>query len=233
MHTEHQVLTAAAASLTTTLNVQTVAADAITLSFQTMPGNQPNTYGNFAGIWQNTDSIPWNTEPLKTIAIPNNTPSGSLVFNGLQVNNNSYIVGFSVGTTLTVTGNIQKYGNICSTAFIPAIGGGANTLLTPSITNILIGSTSVVFDFSLPDGITPQTNGAWAALWRGENPAYYTTAPLSSINISPDQSSGTMGFSNVSIGRGLSYTIAIFMSGYIAAGGSTQRALACSASFTN
>ncbi|GAA3927877.1 hypothetical protein GO495_05680 [Chitinophaga oryziterrae] len=225
----------AANPLTTTLNIANVSAEEIDVEYNTMPGNQPNTYGNFLAIWQNYDSIPWNTEPLKTFPIPTNTPSGSAAFTGLNVNNNSYIIGYAVGPTLTATGNIQKYGNICSTAYIPAASSGEDlgTIFTPSISGINVGTTSVSFQFELPDGILPQTNGAWAAIWKGANPSFFSTSPLSAIPISPDSSSGRAAFNNVNIGRGTTYTIAIFMSGYNTAGSSTQRALACSASFTN
>ncbi|SFW76479.1 hypothetical protein [Chitinophaga sancti] len=229
------VAAAAANSLTTTLNISFVSADEIDVDFNTMPGNQPNTYGNFIAIWQNSNAIPWNTEPLKTFPIPSNTQSGSASFTGLNVTNNSYIVGYAVGQVLNATGNIQKYGNVCSSAFIPAAssGEGVGTIFTPSISGINVGTTSVSFQFDLPDGLLPQTNGAWAAIWKGANPSFYSTAPLASIPISPDSSSGRAAFNNVSIGRGTTYTIAIFMSGYNAAGVSTQRAAACATSFTN
>jgi|GEM_PF-1097068 hypothetical protein len=232
--TREQLFAAAASSIyTTTLNIGRVTADTIDVNYATMPGNQPNSYGNFLALWQNTNSIPWNTEPNKTFPVPTNTPNGSATFSGLSITNNSYIIGYAVGPTLTATGQIQKYGNICSTAFIPAASNGNGTIFTPGISGIQVGTTSVSFMFTLPDGIMPQTNGAWAALWRGDNPSFYSAAPLSSILLTPDFSFGTAAFNNVSIGRGLTYTIGIFMSGYQASGGSSQRMLACSASFTN
>ncbi|SDF78016.1 hypothetical protein [Chitinophaga filiformis] len=220
---------------TTTLTISSVSADEIDVEYATMPGNQPNTYGNFLAIWQNPNSVPWNTEPLQPIFyIQTNTPSGSAAFTGLNVNNNDYIIGYSTGPILTAGGNVQKYGNVCATAYIPKAGeGGQGNIFTPAISGINIGATSVSFQFDLPDGILPLTNGAWAGLWRGANPSFYTVAPQSFIPISLDYSSGRAAFNNVSIGRGLTYTIGIFMSGYKSGGGSTQRTLACSASFTN
>lgn len=232
MATETLVGLTATTLFTTTLKIQNVSADTVDLDYATMPGNMPNTYGNFLAIWQNTASIPWNTDPLKTFSVPTNTPAGSATFGGLNLNNNSYIIGYATGPTLTGSGNIQKYGNICATAFIPA-GSSDGTIFTPGISDIGIGTTSVSFQFTLPDGLLPQTNGAWAGLWRGENPSYYGTAPTAFIPISPDASSGRTAFNNVSIGRGLTYTIGIFMSGFQGGGGSTQRALACSSTFTN
>lgn len=230
---EQQLESAAATSSSsqTILTVANVTADTIDVDYQTMPGNQPNTYGNFLAIWQNTDSIPWNSEPLKTFPIPTNTQAGSATFGDLNITSNSYIIGYAVGSTLS--GAAQKYGNVCSTAYIPASGSSENAdTFASSVENIKAGSTSASFDFVLPDGVTPKTNGAWAGLWRGAAPNLYGTAPLASVLLSPDVSSGRTAFNNVSIGRGTAYTIAIFMSGYQSTGGSTQKALACSAGFT-
>jgi len=224
-------------ALTTTLTISSVSADEIDVDYSTMPGNQPNTYGNFIAIWQNSDSIPWNTEPSQPIfSITSNTPSGSQPRLNLNLTANDYIIGYGVGPVLT-SGNVQKYGNICATAYIPKrLPDGtqpAGTIFTPSVTNFNVGTTSVSFQFNLPEGLSPQTNGAWAGLWRGGSPSFFTATPIAAIPISPDTSSGRTAFSGVSIGRGLTYTVAIFMSGYKSGGGSTQRALACSASFTN
>jgi len=216
---------------TTKLSIFNVSADEIDVEYRTMPGNQPNTYGNFLAIWQNSNSIPWNTEPLKTFPIPTNSPNGSASFTGLSVGANSYIIGYSTGPVLTPTGNVQKYGNICATAYIPSPNQD-DVIFTPAISGIKTGISSVSFQFDLPDGILPQTNGAWAGLWRGDNPNFYGVPPSNTISLSPDTSSGRTAFNNVNLGTGLTYTIVIFMSGYQSGGGSTQRTAACSATFS-
>jgi hypothetical protein len=214
----------------TQLIVTDVYADLINVEYSTMPGNLPNTYGNFLAIWQNANSIPWNTAPLQTFPIPTNMAYGVATFGDLNTTINSYIIGYSVGPILS--GNAQEYGNICSTVYIQAASAGQDTVFMSSISNIRVGTTSVSFDFTLPDGILPQTNGAWAGLWRGTSANFYGTAPLSTVLINPDVSRGTDAFNNLSITRGTSYTIGIFMSGYKQGGGSIQKALACSAGFT-
>jgi hypothetical protein len=222
----------ASAIHTTTLNIGRVAADAIDVNFATMPGNQPNDYGNFLAIWQSPDSIPWDTEPLVTFPVPTDAPSGSATLTGLDINNNSYIVGYAVGPTQPDPYG-QKYANICATAFIPATSSGNGTIFTPGISGIQVGTTSVSFMFTLPDGIKPKSNQAYAVLYRGDNPSFYNKGDgIASVLLSPDFSFGTTAFNNVNIGRGLTYTIGIFMSGY-SSGPPPQMALACSASFTN
>ncbi|MCW3464863.1 hypothetical protein [Chitinophaga nivalis] len=204
------------------------------MSYNTMPGNRPKTNNNFLAIWQNFSSIPWSTSPGKNgiQTISTDTPSGDANFLNLSITKSDYIIGYAVGQELTGS-TVQQFGNICATAYIPLGSTGANTVFSSSIENIYVGSTSVLFDFSLPDGVTPTANGAWAGLWRGLNPDLYGTPPTAAIQISPNVAKGTTGFNNVSIGIGTSYTIGLFMSGFKSSGGSTQSALACSASFTN
>lgn len=227
----------ASSSATTSLSINQVTADQIALSFKGMPGNQPNTYGNFLSIWQNSNSIPWNQEPLKTQPVPNDTKDGDMVFTGLDVNNNSYIIGYSVGPVLTSPK--QKYGNICTTAFVPAVGGNGELTgddpneFNPSLTIGHIGATSIAVDFKLPSGILPQTNGAWIGIFRASE-ASYNQAPEGKNNIQVDASDGSGFINDISIGRGKTYTVGLYLSGW--GGGSSpdgQTALACSVTFTN
>lgn len=228
---KESMMISASSALTTVLDIDYVLADTIGLSFKSMPGNQPNTYGNFVSIWQNANSIPWNSSPLSTKPIPNNTPHGSVVFDGLDINNHSYIIGYSVGPTLT--DNRQKYGNVAATAFVPENSSGQNSLFQPSLAVVFIGTTSVAFSFNLAEGTLPQTNGAWAGIWRSAQPSY-NNPPDAVTPISMDVSSGSAAFNNINIGRGLTYTIGLFLSGYKGVSGqNVQTALACSVTFTN
>lgn len=222
-------------SATTTLDITYVTADTIGLSYKTMPGNEPNSNGNYVALWQNADDIPWNTSPLQIQKIDTNTPNGSMSFLNLSVTTQSYIIGYAVGSSLTGS-NQQKQGNICSTAYIPASsnpGSESYPTFTPSLQIVYVGPNSVAVRYNLPTGITPQSNGALAGIWRSEL-ASYNNPPMASSNIPLDAENGTFAFNNISIGRELTYTIALFTSGW--SGGSSpnnQKAMACSVTFTN
>jgi len=221
-----QLFLAAAQTKLTNLTVNFVTADSIGISYDTMPGNMPNTYGNFLAIWQNQNQIPWNQEPLKAQPIPTNTQAGSLVFPGLSVTNNSYIIGYSVGPEKT---DGPKYGNICSTAFVPAKADSVPTPYQYFQTYLVlqyVGTTSVAVQFYTPTGYQPASNKNWMGLWRGET-ASYTNPPDWQTKIPVDSNFGTAAFNNVSIGRGLTYTVGYFMSD------GKQSTLACSLTFTN
>ncbi|HEY6327916.1 MAG TPA: hypothetical protein VI756_01170 [Blastocatellia bacterium] len=224
---------AASTSRKTLLTVDFVTADIIGLTFDTMPGNQPNTYGNFVAIWQNQNEIPWNQDPLNVKPIPTNTQAGSISFDGLTTNNNSYIIGYSVGATKSSTEG-QKYGNICSTAFVPATSpGGPSQYFQTDLVLTFVGTTSVAVQFTTPAGYKPATNKNWMGLWRAST-ASYNNPPDWSAPITLDSNFGTAAFNNVNIGRGLTYTIGYFMSGWLGQGQQNrQTALACSLTFTN
>lgn len=220
-------------SATTTINVNHVAADLIAINYSTILGNQPNSYGNYVALWQ-ANSIPWNTTPLMTQKIDTNTQSGSMIFTGLSVTTLDYIIGYAVGPTLAGS-NQQQHGNICSTAYIPAQkspGNNTYPTTTPSLRIVFVDSNSVSVDYTLPANITPQSNGAWACIWRGGEASYADPA-LASINISGNAAQGSLAFNRISIGRGLTYTVGLFTSGW--GGGSSpnnQKPMACSVTFT-
>ena len=229
---------AAARTATTVLSTSYVTADTIGVTYKTMPGNQPNSYGNYVAIWQNTNSIPFNAPPpLKRQKIDTNTPDGDMVFSDLDVTNNSYIVGYSVGPELG-GGNQQKQGNICATDFIPAIGESdptspASRSFSPSLEMLHIGATSIAVQFDLPSGELPQSNGAWIGIWRAGQ-ASHNNPPEAKNDIQVDASSGSAFINDIKIGRGLTYTVALFTSGWCGPNApSIQMPMACSVTFTN
>jgi hypothetical protein len=207
-----------------------VTADSIDIIYACLPGNQPSTYGNFASIWQNSNSIPYGTSPKYTNPAIGNTPDGTFNFPNLDLTNNSYIVGFSVGPVLTSPG-IQPYGNICATAFIPSVNG-TPAIFDPTLNLLYVGTNSVSLQFNLPDNILPKSNGAWIGIWRSGQPSY-TTPPAASAAISVDAPNGSCAINDFPIGRGLTYTVGLFTSGFIKGGVSKQTALATSLTFTN
>lgn len=214
---------------TTNVSIDYITADTIGVSYNTLPGNMPNTYGNFVAIWQNSNSIPWNSEPLKTQPIPDNTQKGSFNFTGLDIAKNQYIVGYSVGAKLT-TG--QTYGNVCSTAYAPSSDPTQQVKEVSSLGLVFVGPSSLAFSFKLPNGCTPESNGAWCGMWRSSNGSY-NNAPDEAIPVNINTESGTLSFNSVTIGLGQTYTIAFFMSGWNGGSSPVQTTMACTLTFTN
>ncbi|RBL89315.1 hypothetical protein [Chitinophaga flava] len=214
-----------------TLGIGQVGQNFVSIYFDTLPGNKPSTYGNTVSIWQNADeTIPWDSPAYKTKKIDKDTPNGDAIFEGLNLDLYSYVLGYSVGPELG--SGQQKYGNVCATAFVPAIGGDPIAPFSSSVKVGYIGGNSLTADFILPPGVFPKTNGAWIGVWESSQ-ASYTRQPDYSNNIQVDKARGSAYINGITIGRGATYTIGLFMSGWAGGGRpNTLTTMACTFTFT-
>jgi len=214
----------------TSISIGAVVGDFVVVAYKGIPGNQPNTYGNYLAIWQGSD-IPWNTAPLATQTIVSNTPDGSVTF-PVAIGTNSYIVGYAVSPQLTAPKQLD--GNVCASAVIPPSGGQTPPPFTPSLMVTYVSSDAVAVQFSLPAGCLPQTNGAWIGLWESGQPSYITTPKPPDggrNNIQIDAPSGGAFINGLTLKRGKTYTVGLFMSGWSTTAAPAQKALACSVTF--
>lgn len=204
----------ATASTTTTVTITNVTGTQINLSYSSNNGNQPSTFGNQVYIWQAGNEVPWTTPALKSQAVPSNSPSGDLSFDGLDVTNLSYIIGYAVGPAVTTGGLWTQYPNVVASAWVPPAGGGGQyEYFTPSINTSYIGSTSLSANFSFLSGFNPQAAGAWAGIWVGTSPSYYNP-PKWFGQITGSNNTGVVSFNNIQIQRGTSYTLGLYPTGY-------------------
>ncbi len=201
----------------TTMSVKVVTGDAIVLQCETMPGNQPASYGNFIAIWQNSDQVPWNQEPLKRQYITKDTSEFSVNFDGLDLTENSYILGYSVGPLDS---------NICTTAAIPRNCSDPSKckLFSTSVSLSFVGTTSLFVKYETPAGYRPESNRNWVGIWRGTT-VPYDSDPLKKDYVKGDENIGSVGINNIDLKRGTTYTVGYFM-------GKKQTFLAASHTFT-
>lgn len=210
-----------------TIDPSGVTGTQITATFDTMPGNQPNSNANTLFLWQtSTYAVPTSTTPLNTQPIASNTPNGSYTFTGLSVSTEAYLVGFGVGATPQT---------IVSLILIPAMGTGPAVpqSLNSSVTVTQITPNSIPFSYVMPSGQQPLANGDWVGLWEGQGETVlYTTAPNWSGPINSNSSSGNSALNLASgvIKRGTQYTLGYFKTGW-ATTNPKQTTLACSATF--
>jgi hypothetical protein len=199
----------------------------ITIDYDTMPGNQPSAYGDTIFLWQTSaPQVPTGLQPQSTWPVPTNQPNGSNVFGNLQVTNEAYLLAFAVGPALK---------NICATVFVPAIGAGVAVSQTfqPTVQITNLGSTSVAYSYSMPPGTQPQTDGDWVGLWQGQGEAaLYTVPPTWFAPVPQNAFQGYGALNNVSILRGVEYTLGYFKGGYKQTA-PVQSTLACSLTMTN
>jgi hypothetical protein len=211
----------------TTLQVVQTSSDLIRIEYFLLPDTDPGKNSNYVAIWQNYDKIPYDQEPNHTQAIEGNSQHGAVNFN-VALEQNNYIVGYAVGPELG-TKPAQKYGNMCSTAFIPRIGTTLSLLASneasasvPSedfqyfFSNLTVGTPgfgSVPVRYEVPPGCLPKNNGAWIGIYRG--PASYTEKPEKVFEIPTNDRSAWVGINSKFL-AGKEYTAALFLSGYSA-----------------
>lgn len=218
-------------SQTTSIQISAIAGNQLSVQYTGLPNNLPNTYGNYLVVWRNQDTIPWNdADPDGFVAVEVNHSQGSQVFENITVAVGvSYVVGYAVGPKGSASN--LTWENVCATGFVPV--SGPSTYTSPSLTNVQPLSDSVSMNFQLPDGATPNTNGAWVGIWQ-TGQASYTTEPIASNAVSLDSSQGSTAINGVTILRGQTYTVALFTSGWQKgpSQGNIQTAIACTATFT-
>ncbi|MGC3028958.1 hypothetical protein ACPUER_28110 [Burkholderia sp. DN3021] len=214
-----------------TIQPQDVTGTQITFHYDSMPGNQPNTYGNTVFLWQTSQPfIPVNTQPLNAQLITNNQPNGSNVFLGLSVSSEPYLVAFAVGNSVK---------NIVDSVYIQASGNQPPdpvhpTLQSPSILVTSYGSTSVSFSYTTPVGMTPQSDGDWVGLWQGQGASVVYSLPptwFGQLGSNANQGNWGLNLSSGNIQRGTMYTLAYFKGGY-AQTNPKQTTLAATTTFT-
>jgi hypothetical protein len=211
--------------LATSFTIQSsdVTGSQITCHYDTMPGNQPNSYGNTLYLWQTSQQfVPINTTPTSSQKISSNQPNGSFIFQNLNVSIESYLVAYAVGNTVQ---------NIVASVFIPSGIPSTPTGTQPWMQVSNIGSTSVSIQYNMPVGMQPQSDGDWIGIWQGGQALLYSVAPMQFSAVSSNSNSGNSGMNlNTPLQRGSTYTIGYFKGGY-AATSPKQQTLACSSTF--
>jgi hypothetical protein len=199
----------------TTITVAYVGPTILLYNYNTLPSNQPTSYGNTVFLWQSPPPIPWNQVPLASQPVSGNTQAGSVNFTNLQIQSKDYIAGYAVGP------NIQQ---ICSWAWIPASGASSVTFQT-NIVVLAFSTDSAVVQYTVPDGSQPQANQHWVGIFQGPYASYTDSSLIvAKANVSSNVSTGTVPLSGTFL-RGTQYTVAYFC-------GSKQTAMAAIATFT-
>ncbi|OEJ99124.1 hypothetical protein A8C32_08085 [Flavivirga aquatica] len=215
---------------TTEIKVSAIVGNQLQVQYTGLPGNRPNTYGNYLVVWRNQNSIPYNDpNPDGYVEITGDSSQGSQVFEEVKIQVGvTYVVGYAVGPKLS---SGQDWGNVCTTCFIDT--SQQSSYIEPEITDLVASTDSVTMNYKLPNGASPQENGAWVGIWQTGN-ASYDTPPIAVNSINNPSSIGGAAINGVTILIGQIYTVALFTSGWKAGPGGTnvQTAMACTATIT-
>lgn len=184
----------------------------ISLEFSTPNNNTPATFQNVIYLWQSGDQIPWSQKELKSQLITVDTPDGTVIFDGLDLANQSYIVGYAVGPVDPLI-KWSKFSNVVASIFVPAKSPTGVDPQSASIAPCDIGTTSLLADYSFLDGYDPGSSGAWAGIWEGPAASRYSPPKWFSPITGPNNADA-VAFNNILLRRGGTYTVASFSNGY-------------------
>ena len=146
-------------SATTSIIINSVTGNQVGVSYTGLNGNNPGANGNFIAIFQATSQdFPFGTtnKPIATAPINGNS-SGSIIIPAAILVNTAYVVGYAVGAVATTP--VQPYANVCATGYIPPTGSQYPTS-SSSLVLVDVESNSISINYTVPNGLTPGTNGA-------------------------------------------------------------------------
>lgn len=208
------------------ISIDDVTKDQIDYSWNTMPGNQPQTNSNTLFLWQTASlQVPTGDKPLQTHTVGSNNEQGSDTFGDLSVGVTAYLIGYAVGTDVA---------NVCMLVLIPAVSDAADKATTaiPKISFKTVGATSISYSYAMPEGTQPASDGDWVGLWQGVGEAVlYATPPFAQQQVNSSSNTGDGSFTNITVERGTEYTLGYFKGGWSAKTAPNQATLACASSF--
>jgi hypothetical protein len=210
------------------LSILNVTGTTVDYAWSAMPGSQPLTGNNTVFIWQTAQQMIPSYPPVQpSRAVSSNNEDGSDQFSGLQITNEAYLIGYGVGPDIA---------NICMLAAIPAGATSSNDAVSvlPDLTVTVVGSTSISYSYTMPDGTRPGSDGDWVGLWKGQSESsLWTTPPTWSRQVTSTEPAGNGSFTNVQVLRGTKYTLGYFKGGWSATTKPKQSTLACSSTIDN
>jgi hypothetical protein len=188
-----------AESAATSVRIAAISGDDVILTYSSLPGNDPSSYGNFVAVWEDA-VIPYSKPPLQKISIKSNARRGSLVVGNLIPHTNEYIFGYAVG---------PEVADVCSYVYIDPTEPSQQ--FSASLLILVVTPDTVALRYSFPSDFDPAQNGASVALWRGATGSY-TQPPIAQRAITDHASVGDVVMTDVQILSGATYTAGLLAS---------------------
>jgi len=175
--------------------------NALHVGYQTLPANDPNTYGNKIYVWEGT-AIPWSDPQRNLLAEHEVDGAGELgdCVIDIDLGGVAYIVGYAVA---------DSPGAICASADVEAT---LESLAEPApwIGNEEVKEGQVTVDYRMLRGYQPKKFSNWVGLWRGEIDPYDDLAPLARSEVSESANEGSVELDLIKTLRPGSYSLVYF-----------------------
>ena len=181
------------------VKIQHYTSDTLTVEYDGIPGNAPETYNNFVALWAGS-MINLDIPPLKKQFIDTNLQPGTVVLNELEITGSSYIVAYGVGKELTT---------ICANALLSAGGSALPNHVNIGLNNVT--SKSISLNYQTLPGYLPKKYNNWVALWEGYALPYTASKPLAQVPVPSNASQEDVSIKGVHIKTNTEYTLVYFV----------------------
>jgi hypothetical protein len=172
----------------------------VSLNYAGLPGNQPNSYGDFVALWDSS-VIPWTVKPMSRLGIPTNAETGSVVLTDVSISSMAYTVAYTAGPDVS---------DACASALL-APDGSTGVADAVTLELVSLGANTVTFRYHTLSGYLPATDGNWIGLWRGRASPYNAPPPLARVKIAQDVTDDSVTIDGVTLAAGNVYTVVYFM----------------------
>lgn len=170
----------------------------IHVSWQTLSGNQPATFGNVVSVWKGTQ-IGWGNqpEPILTMPVTDNSPAGDMVLE---------LDGTPPGPPYIVAYGPSNSGTTYCAAQIVDFEKTAEPVLT-QIDLLGEGTDSLLAGFDTLPGNNPKNYGNWIGLWEGESFRYDGKDRIARIDVSRAGAKGSQSMNHLPLTFNTKYTL--------------------------
>jgi len=185
---------------TTDLKASIINAENIELSYSTLPGNCPKSYGNWIGLWQGS-VIPYGRNPLWHSLLGSDDSAGCHILGGLQLQRTPYILGYAHSVSLSsISSTVQ---------FIPSqTGEGTLGILFPTtISLVAYNAQGIVISYSTPSGNIPVENGDWIGLCAGSQASFSSENLIRKVDVTQRSNCSSQALTGISLAYKSTYTI--------------------------
>jgi len=185
------------------LRVMSSTGSTVSVDYETLVGNQPETNKNRIGIWQG-ESLPAGTPPVASVGVKLDAPADSEALSDLTIAAEPYVLGYSLDAGFTA---------ICATAGLAANGASVpGQSVHLDINPGSLGPSSLVVRYRVPTGYPSAYFKNWVGLFEGGgiNPFSPIFQVLASVKIDDNASSGAVAI-NHELRRRAAYSLVYFM----------------------
>ena len=193
------------ASLVTLKNFEIEAAtqpsdDSLIVSYRSIDGNRPHTFGNTVALWDVTMPDPEFDHPLTTADIETDANRGSILIKH-DLQGIDYLVTYQVGALTTMCAQLRL------SLSLTAMSAPPNSI-TMSVEQLT--DTSITLRYDTLGGYLPQTYNNWVGIWSGFPNPFRAGTPAGRAEV-PNATEGLVPIPNISIEPTFNYTVVYHM----------------------